>query len=227
MKFGHWTVIKFDHVNKHRIKYFLCKCEVCGNIRPVRATALIDGTSTACSKSCSSSLLGMSFGKWTVLKRDISNPRNYICKCECGTIKSVYGGSLKNGVSKSCGCFKVVQTKHFFKTKAEDHVGEKHGNLTILEPILKGNDYWYRCLCDCGNECTILGKRLFYGATISCGCINSKANELMAKILTKKNIPFKRECRFEDCRDKNPLPFDFALFNNDDELIGLIENNGS
>lgn len=48
----------------------------------------------------------------------------------------------------------------------------------------------------------------------------------MAKILTKYNIPFKREYRFEDCKDKNCLPFDFALFNSEDELIGLIENNG-
>ena len=28
MKFGHWKVIKYDHTNKHRIKYFLCKCQV-------------------------------------------------------------------------------------------------------------------------------------------------------------------------------------------------------
>ena len=28
MKFGHWEVIKFDHTNVHRIKYFLCKCEI-------------------------------------------------------------------------------------------------------------------------------------------------------------------------------------------------------
>ena len=48
----------------------------------------------------------------------------------------------------------------------------------------------------------------------------------MAKLLTKYNIPFKREYKFQDCQDKKPLPFDFALFNNEDELIGLIENNG-
>jgi hypothetical protein len=58
MKFNHWEVIKFDHTNEHRIKYFLCKCDVCGNIRPVRATALISGQSKACSKSCSASLVG-------------------------------------------------------------------------------------------------------------------------------------------------------------------------
>ena len=48
----------------------------------------------------------------------------------------------------------------------------------------------------------------------------------MAQILTKLDIPFEREYRFEDCRDKGALPFDFALFNREHELIGLIENNG-
>lgn len=62
MRFGHWEVIKYDHTNEHRIKYFLCKCD-CGTIRPVRAPALLNGTSTACSKTCSSDLFaGQKFG---------------------------------------------------------------------------------------------------------------------------------------------------------------------
>lgn len=226
MKFGHWQVIKFDHTNEHRIKYFLCKCEVCGNIRPVRGTALINGTSTACSKSCSESLLGLHLGKWEVLKKDVSKPRNYICRCECGTVKSVFGGSLKQGSSKSCGCLKKKLAKERFKENASNHIGEKHGLLTIEGIELKGQDYYYICKCDCGNKATILGKRLFSGETTSCGCINFKANALMAQILEKYQIPFKREYRFEDCKDKSTLPFDFALFNNENELIGLIENNG-
>ena len=42
---------------------------------------------------------------------------------------------------------------------------------------------------------------------------SSKANEEMARILTRLKVPFKREYRFEGCQDKRPLPFDFALFN--------------
>lgn len=226
MKFGHWEVIKFDHVNEHRIKYFLCKCDVCGNIRPVRGTALINGTSTACSKHCSDSLNGLTFGEWTVLKEDKSRPRYYICQCSCGTVKSVFGPSLKNGSSKSCGCLKSKLIKERFQVAAESHIGEKHGLLTIESCKVKDENYYYNCVCECGNKIQILGKRLFSGQTCSCGCINSKANEEMSKILTKYNIPYKREYRFEDCRDKNTLPFDFALFNNEGELLGLIENNG-
>lgn len=231
MKFGHWEVIKFDHSNEHRVKYFLCKCDVCGTTRPVRATALIGGTSTSCSKRCSASLIGMRFGKLEVLAFDKSKPRNYICKCDCGNTKSIFGGSLTTGCTKSCGCLKIENTKKRFEENAKTHIGEKYGKLTILdcEPrSLKNGDkmYYYYCECECGNNTWVRGQNLFNGITQSCGCINSKANEEMARILTRLKVPFKREYRFEGCQDKRPLPFDFALFNHQGELIGLIENNG-
>lgn len=227
MKFGHWEVLKFDHVNKHRILYFLCKCDVCGTIRAVRGTSLISGYSTACSKKCSHNLLGQTFGRWKVLKFDKSNPRNYICQCECGTIRSVFGASLKYGGTLSCGCASRENSKNKNKVNAYSHIGEKYGWLTIISCSLRNNNYWYHCKCDCGNELDVLGKNLFNGNTSSCGCMNSKANELAEKIMIKYNVPYQREYRISDCRDKAPLPFDVALFNFDNELIGLIELNGS
>lgn len=227
MKFGHWEVIKFDHTNEHRVKYFLCKCDVCGTYRPVRATSLISGQSTACSQACKKEIVGQKFGRWTVKTKDESRPRYYICECECGTKKSVYGGSLTTGKSLSCGCLKIEHTKQKNEENAKNHIGEKYGKLTIYDYELRPNEYWYKCHCDCGNDTIVAGKRLFIGMTSSCGCLNSKANELMDKFLTSKNIPFKREYKFEDCRDKNPLPFDFAIFNKEKELIGLMELNGS
>lgn len=227
MKFGHWEVLKFDHINKHRILYFLCKCDVCGAVRAVRGTSLISGYSTACSKKCSHNLLGQKFGRWKVLKFDKNNPRNYICQCECGTIRSVFGSSLKYGGTLSCGCASKEHSKNKHKMNAYNHIGEKHGWLTITSCFLKNNNYWYHCKCDCGNELDVLGKNLFSGNTSSCGCMNSKANELVEKIMIKYKVPYKREYRISDCRDKAPLPFDIALFNLSHELIGLIELNGS
>lgn len=40
---------------------------------------------------------------------------------------------------------------------------------------------------------------------------NSKAVQLITKILLKNNINFEREKRFPECKNKNPLPFDFLL----------------
>lgn len=52
-------------------------------------------------------LTGQKFGRWTVLGEAGRNKHNQFmwnCVCDCGNIKVVYGGDLRNGGSKSCGC---------------------------------------------------------------------------------------------------------------------------
>jgi len=61
-------------------------------------------------------LIGNKYGRWTVLDWIGVIKGKYIwkCKCECGTEKNIDGGCLRNGTSKSCGCYRtdVVLTKH-------------------------------------------------------------------------------------------------------------------
>ena len=51
-------------------------------------------------------LTGRKFGRWNVLKATEKKGKHqlYLCKCECGKTKNVYGCHLKAGNSKSCGC---------------------------------------------------------------------------------------------------------------------------
>jgi hypothetical protein len=52
-------------------------------------------------------LSGQQFGKWTVLRwaETISFSRQrWLCRCSCGTERTVIGNTLINGTSKSCGC---------------------------------------------------------------------------------------------------------------------------
>ena len=52
-------------------------------------------------------ITGNIYGKLTVTKRDIEyqgKETKWICKCECGNIKTIRGADLKNGKIKSCGC---------------------------------------------------------------------------------------------------------------------------
>ena len=44
-------------------------------------------------------------------------------------------------------------------------------------------------------------------------CANSKSELLIANFLIKNSIEFETQARFERCRHKNPLPFDFYLPN--------------
>jgi hypothetical protein len=51
------------------------------------------------------------FGRLTVIERMPPTKRSgaaimWLCKCECGNIKAVRSGNLRNDVTKSCGCIK-------------------------------------------------------------------------------------------------------------------------
>lgn len=54
-------------------------------------------------------MIGEIFGHWTVLRRAATlshyNAR-WLCRCECGSEKSVRADKLKAGRTKSCGCTK-------------------------------------------------------------------------------------------------------------------------
>lgn len=50
-----------------------------------------------------------------------------------------------------------------------DRTGERHGRLTVQRFAgLRGNTALWRCLCDCGNACTVSS------AAQSCGCLQSE-----------------------------------------------------
>lgn len=56
-------------------------------------------------------------------------------------------------------------------------------------------------------------------------CNYSKGEKLIDNFLINSNINFKTQYKFEDCRNKKPLSFDFAVYKNN-ELIFLIEYQG-
>lgn len=53
-------------------------------------------------------LTGKRFNRLTVIKRTENKGKRvmWICKCDCGKICTVQGNNLKNGNTKSCGCYK-------------------------------------------------------------------------------------------------------------------------
>lgn len=62
---------------------------------------------------------------------------------------------------------------------------------------------------------------------VSCGCLNNYSNEviLIRKMLEEYNIKYKQEYIFNDCRDINPLPFDFAIKDTNGKIY-LLEYDG-
>jgi hypothetical protein len=60
-------------------------------------------------------MVGKTFGRLTVIEPDVPKEgrTRYLCKCECGTVKTVIGRDLVSGHTKSCGClWRDKVTKH-------------------------------------------------------------------------------------------------------------------
>lgn len=63
-------------------------------------------------------LTGKRFGRLTVICRDFETQKSknaekpyWKCKCDCGKEISVLGKSLRDGTTKSCGCYSRDQAK--------------------------------------------------------------------------------------------------------------------
>lgn len=116
-------------------------------------------------------LTGKRFGYFTVLRLgEIKNGMSkWICQCDCGNVRSVYGTNLTRGLSKSCGCKKHDLLK---KSNRIDLIGQKFGRLTVISfHELERGDTYFNCLCDCGREVVVKGQDLKRGSTKSCGCL--------------------------------------------------------
>lgn len=179
-------------------------------------------------------LIGQKFGRLEVIKR-VENKNQgrarFLCRCDCGNLKEVDGAHLRRGDILSCGCYKREQTiKYNKEEKIIDMIGQRFGILEVISRAENiGEQPAYICRCDCGHITNpIMGANLRReNGTRSCGCMNSKGENVISQILTKNNIDFKREVKFDDCLSNNggQLRFDFGIYK-ENRLSHLIEFNG-
>ena len=133
-------------------------------------------------------LTGCIFGRWTVIRRE--KGKRWICKCECGVVKSVWRDHLIDGTSTNCGC------KHFCV-----HAGEKFNRLTAVE--YAGNGKW-KCRCDCGKTTIVRSARLKSGETKSCGCITKEG--IYGELFNRKLYSMWKDMIYR-CERPNSLNF--------------------
>ena len=55
-------------------------------------------------------LAGQRFGKLVAVKRVEGGSSKWLCHCDCGNEKVVYGTNLVNGATKSCGCNRIIHS---------------------------------------------------------------------------------------------------------------------
>ncbi len=86
-------------------------------------------------------MTGRKCGKLTVIELDrIENNHTFWkCRCDCGNIAIIDGGKLRNGHTKSCGCFRLENVRRQRKHNEYKVIGE------CVRVKLNSSDYM---LCD-------------------------------------------------------------------------------
>lgn len=105
-------------------------------------------------------------------------------RCECGTEKEVAMQSLKNGTTKSCGCYnRKAASERMYKMSVKEDlpIGYRSGRLTVVGKsffmdFAKGRLKYAVCECDCGEFSVVSSTYLRLKTTQSCGCARDEAS---------------------------------------------------
>lgn len=216
-KIGKWTVVEHIGTNKFRRATWLCRCE-CGSEKVIDSGTLINRKSFSCGcdkkvKNQKLNLAGKKFNRLTVVEEvGENNHKNVLwkCICDCGNEIVLKASVIVNGYTKSCGC---LQKERASESSFIDLSGMRFGKLVAQRVVGKNKfgQYLWECKCDCGNVAIVNRMYLRDGSTSSCGCVKSVGEQKIQSWLEKNNIAFEKEKRFEECKYKTYLPFDFYL----------------
>lgn len=224
--FGKLTVIEETEKRKANSIVWKCKCE-CGNIvefstKQLRSEGIIQcrdcGINRKPKTNLRENIIGQKYNHLTVLQpteRRGGGKILYECECDCGNKDYVYvtRTDLINGHTRSCGCI-----------KKKYRIGDIINNREILnydnsKDSNKHQYYICKCLL-CGRVYSSTTSTI--DKTISCGCQKSIGEFNIITILNENHIKFKKEYVFPN----SWFRYDFAIYDNDNNIIRLIEFDG-
>lgn len=146
---------------------------------------------------------------------------------KCGETYEVEVGSFLLGKRHTCDLSERISNglsmslddmlDRLYKAFGNEYV-YKSGFTTV-------NDYAVFEHSECGKLFRAIPRQLYTGLRGCTYCSSSKGEKAIDLFLSTHKIKYKRQYILNDCRDKNPLPFDFAVFD-DDTLNCLIEYQG-
>lgn len=171
-------------------------------------------------------LTNQKFEKLTALYPiQINGKRKWHCKCDCGKEIDVITASLTTGNTKSCGCYRQQLMS---EKNRKNLIGQTFGELTVIKDSgeRQNRNILWVCKCSCGNIIKVQGTALISGHTQSCGHIKSKGEYCINTILSQNKIFYKTQEKFENCKLTLEMPFDFAIYDNNSNLLYLIEYDG-
>ena len=200
--------------------------------------------------------IGDRIGKLIVLNKDILTERGqkWLCKCDCGKMTSVREDHLEEGRynikggTRSCGCLNPIQN-HCKGTKITNHIGTIVNDYKYILRLFPDSNRSYKFLFQdlINNMWRVSDTRHIKNLThnpryeykTSKEALNNYYKKIDGKkfsnyteennimtILFKNNFIWTKQYSDEKCKDKTPLPFDIAIFNDDFNLSYIIEYDG-
>lgn len=238
-RFGNITILRRVENNKDGRVQFEYQCD-CGNIKVGRSKDIREGKITSCGckkvermKQNTVDITGNKYNHLTAIEYGYTKNKKpfWLFKCDCGNYVYKNKESVINGNVTSCGCMTPYEIGN--SHRIYEKPGTIYNYLQVIKPAFDEcysgpSIYWYKCLL-CGREIVANVKEVRFGTKKSCGCLLSFKEKEISAILEDNNIPYKSQYMYDDLRsEKNRmLRFDFALLNEKQQVVGLIEYQGS
>jgi len=148
--YGNWKIIERSS-NEKSYTMWLCECK-CGKRKVIRGTE-IESSHARKDCGCSKTWIGKRFGRFLVIGKEGNKCFNNSfvnCVCDCGNKKSVWGTSLYNGCSKSCGCItkeksekrSLIKVMSYYKTHARKNKREFYLNEIEFKELIEKNCFY-------------------------------------------------------------------------------------
>jgi len=141
---------------------------------------------------------------------------------DCGIIEEKIPYNFFYGFRCGSCSGNIKRTKKQFEQEVYKQVGKEY--RVISDYINRHTDIELRHM-KCGSSYHVTPHNFLNHEKRCPHCQSSKGEKLTESILKENNFTYIPQDRFEECRNKYPLPFDFGVYDND-ELIALIEYQG-
>lgn len=222
-------------------------CKTCGEIYAASFTVFKNKGKHECDDCVIKRISNMYLISYEEVKLRIEN-NSYGCKlisetykgndqlldieCKCGNIFRTTLANFEYNNKHQCGdCGEIIRQNKLsemaFSYEYVKKFIEENSECKLISTEYKNVEEKLLLECGCGEQFEVSFKNFKNRFQRKCHLCNKSRIELKIKeILESLSFNFIMQLRFDNCKNKKTLPFDFAIFDDNLELMCLIEADG-
>lgn len=169
--------------------------------------------------------------EYVVMSEYVNSNTDIIIKHNVEYCNHIYQVTPRNLIHDQNKCPKCYKENIFIhKENFQERLTEKYGNEYIILSDYVNYNTKVKFKHNTRNCQRVFFRRPYHILIndIACDCTFKKSNGeyVISNFLSKNNINFIPQYKFNDCKYKKKLPFDFGILNEVNELLFLIEFDG-